>query len=94
MLRNKEKEPILYLDLFEKWAKIESSSWDFLFSEISNPKFINQLYPNKYQPNPLSNGLVSGNNRWVSDRFEDIFFKTDDRTIEMGSKYITIGKGI
>ena len=94
MLRNKEKEPILYLDLFEKWANIESSSWDFLFSEISNSKFINQLYPNKYQPNPLSNGLVSGNNRWVSDRFEDIFFKTDDRTIEMGSKYITIGKGI
>ena len=27
-------------------------------------------------------------------QIQDIFFKTDDRTIEMGSKYITIGKGI
>ena len=94
MVQEYERAPILHMNLLQDWANIKGSSWDFLFSESSNTKFIVQTQPNKIYPKPLSNRLKSGGDFWISNRFNEIFTKVDERTISMGSKYHLVAKGM
>lgn len=94
LLKEKEIEPLKYLSLYENWLGIMPSAWSFLFSEFSNESFVKADYDMKLTFNPLSEKLRSGNNSWISKRFNEIFQNTNERTLEFGENYITIGKGI
>tara|TARA_B100000780_G_scaffold279220_1_gene256671 strand:- start:9359 stop:10603 length:1245 start_codon:yes stop_codon:yes gene_type:complete len=94
MVREFERAPVLHMDLFEKWTDIKGSSWDFLFSEVANPSFTTPIYPTKIHSSPLSNYLHPGNDFWTSKRFKEIFLQVDDNTIEMGSDYQLVAKGM
>lgn len=94
LVKNYERSPVRYLNLFEKWLNVDRNSWKFITSEVADEKYVDRIKPNTFNLTPTSNLLCSDEPPYISDRFRELFYYDHDRTISFGDRYITIGKGI
>lgn len=85
-----------YIDQFCKWLGISEQGLNFIINRNRNKMFWKERDINKWKFHGLSNNLILNNEKSKKNltEFNKLFLKTNKLEYNIGSKYITFGKGI
>ena len=96
LVRKYELAPLAYIDQFCEWLGMTPRSLQFMLNQHRNPKFWEQIEPDKWQFNGWSQ--QRNDNQSIEDNYNSIkspiiFEANSLLEYKQEAKYITIGKG-